>query len=630
MQKFTTLDQFQAYVRDLKGRAKAGTRRVIVCAGTACRARGAAQIAEAMKAAFQKRNVSADVRLDEASCPRATGCHGFCERGPLVVFYPENLLYERVTLKDVDEIVEKSIFDTQVIERLCYKAPGTDEVIRAYPEIPFYKRQMRLALANCGHIDPTNLDESLAVDGYQALAKVLGGIARDEVIDTITRSGLRGRGGGGFVTGRKWASCAKAKGSPKYVICNGDEGDPGAFMDCSLMEGDPHRVLEGMIIAAYAIGANQGFFYVRDEYPLAVEHLNTAIYDARAAGLLGPNILGSGFSFDLELMRGGGAFVCGESTALMASLEGKSGEPRAKYVHTTDVGLWGKPSNLNNVETYACVPEILRRGADWFASIGTKGSKGTKAFSLVGKVVNTGLVEVAMGITIDEMVMDIGGGIRNGGTFKAVQTGGPSGGIIPASMGNLTVDFDALTKVGSMMGSGGLIVMDNHDCVVDVARYYVNFLLEESCGKCTPCREGLRQLDLILDRITKGEGTEADLDRIEELADAMAVASLCGLGQTAANPVQSSLRHFRDEWVEHIRDHKCRGGVCKAFIEYKVIESKCTGCQLCAKGCPVDCISTTTEIPGSKGKLLHLIDASTCIRCGICFQECRFDAISVK
>ena len=616
MTQFESIAAFTAYQRGLKEARDQAARRVIVCAGTACRAKGAVEIADAMTAAFEARGQDVDVEL------KKTGCHGFCERGPLVVFYPEDVLYEQVKLKDVDEIVDRSLLGDEVIDRLLYENPVNGERITKYPDIPFHQKQLRLALANCGRIDPESLDDYLRADGYVALAKVLDGMDPDQLIDDVSKSGLRGRGGGGFATGRKWRSARSVDDAPKYVLCNGDEGDPGAFMDRSIMEGDPYRVLEGMTIGGYAIGSNQGFIYVRDEYPLAVKHLRQAIIDARAAGLLGANIMGSGFDFDVDIMRGGGAFVCGESTALMASIEGKSGEPRAKYVHTTTRGLWEKPSNLNNVETWVCVPDIVRKGWEWFAGIGTEGSKGTKVFSLVGKVNNTGLVEVPMGITIRELVFDIGGGVRDGRTFKAVQTGGPSGGVIPASMADLPVDFDELTKVGSMMGSGGLIVMDDRDCVVDVAKYFVNFLLEESCGKCTPCREGLRQLSIVLERITDGEGSEEDLKLVEELGQAMAVGSLCGLGQTAANPVLSSIQYFREEWEAHIRDKRCPGGVCKALITYKVVDDACTGCTVCAKNCPVDAIT------GAR-KEVHVLDSDTCIRCGICFQECRFDAIEI-
>jgi NADH-quinone oxidoreductase subunit F len=616
LNRFDSVASFNDHRAGLKAPGTTGERRVIVCAGTACRAKGAIEIAQAMQAAFTAHGQDVKVELT------TTGCHGFCERGPLVAFYPENVLYEQVKVKDAAEIVEKSVIGHEVLDRLVYTEPATGNKIPLYPDIPFHKKQMRVALANCGKINPEDVNDYLKVGGYAALAKVLSGVEGDEVIGWIEKSGLRGRGGGGFPTGRKWKSCKKAPGSPRYVVCNGDEGDPGAFMDRSIMEGDPHCVLEGMIIAAYAIGSNQGFIYVRDEYPLAVKHLRHAIGQAREAGFLGANILGSGFSFDIDIMRGGGAFVCGESTALMASIEGKSGEPRAKYVHTVEVGLWGKPTSLNNVETYACVPSIVNQGWEWFAGIGTEKSKGTKVFSLVGKVNNTGLVEVPMGLTIRELVMDIGGGIRGGRAFKAVQTGGPSGGIIPERLADLKVDFDELTKVGSMMGSGGLIVMDDRDCVVDVAKYFVNFLLEESCGKCTPCREGLRQLSRILQGIADGKGTMEDLARVEELGNAMAIGSLCGLGQTAANPVLSSIRYFREEWEEHITAHKCRAGVCKELIQYRILDN-CNGCHVCFKGCPVNAIT-------GEPKSLHTINAEACIRCGICFQECRFDAIEIR
>ena len=617
-----------ADLEKVKAQAKAGLagveKTVIVCGGTGCLSYGSAELAKEIEKQIKAKKIRAKVLL------KMSGCHGFCERGPIVVIEPEGVYYQRVGRRDKEkaalDIVEQTLVQGQLIDEFLYQDPVSKQKIVDYVKIPFYARQKRIALRNSGKIDPSNIEEYIAADGYTALAKALN-MKPEQIIEEIKKSGLRGRGGGGYPTGRKWESTRKAEGKVKYIICNGDEGDPGAFMDRSVMEGDPHTVLEGMIIAAYAISSGKapasGYIYVRHEYPLAVKNLTKAIEQAREYGLLGKNIMGSGFDFDIRINRGGGAFVCGESSALMRSLEGKVGEPRAKYIHATDKGLWDEPTNLNNVETYACVPEIINKGADWFASIGTKGSKGTKVFSLVGKVNNTGLVEVPMGIPLREIVFDIGGGIRRGKKFKAVQTGGPSGGVIPEKLMDIPVDFDELTSVGSMMGSGGLIVMDENDCMVDVAQYFVRFLEEESCGKCVPCREGLRRLREIFARITGGRGVMEDLILLEELGMAMKLGSLCGLGQTAANPVLSTLKYFREEYEAHIKERRCPAGVCVELIQYSIDAKKCTGCQLCAKNCP------TGAATGEKKKP-HKIDLKKCIKCGICYDVCKFDAVVRK
>jgi NADH:ubiquinone oxidoreductase subunit F (NADH-binding) len=490
-------------------------------------------------------------------------------------------------------------------------------------EVPFYTRQQRIAMRDNGVIDPRRLDDYIARGGYDALRKVLTSMSPEQVIDEVEKSGLRGRGGGGFPTGRKWRACRNAPGDVRYVICNGDEGDPGAFMDEGIMEGNPHAVLEGMVVGAYAIGSREGFIYVRGEYPLAVERLSVAVEQARHYGLLGYDILGSGFSFDVTIARGGGAFVCGEETALLASLEGKAGEPRPKYVFPVEVGLWGKPTTINNVETWACIAPILTIGADWFAAIGTEKSKGTKVFSVVGKVENTGLIEVPMGITLREIIFDLCGGIKGGKKLKAVQTGGPSGGCIPAELLDLPVDYEHLTEAGSMMGSGGMIVMDQETCMVDLARYFVAFLAEESCGKCTPCREGLRQMLALLTRITRGEGQPGDVEVLSELADTLSDAALCGLGTTAANPVRTTLRYFRDEYEAHVTEHRCPAGFCRDLITFWINTDACTGCQACAKVCPVQAISGEAKKP-------HVLDQATCIRCGLCRMTCRFEAVQVE
>ena len=529
---------------------------ITVCNGTGCQAYGSKSIVAAFQDEVKKQDLGARVDV------KAIGCPGFCERGTLVVIKPKDIFYQRVRVKDVPEILSETIGKGNAINRLLFTDRATNEKVTREGDVPFYKRQMRLIIGNNGLIDPTSIDDYLAIGGYIALAKALK-MTPEKIIDEVKKSGLRGRGGAGFPTGSKWESTRKAHGDVKYVICNADEGDPGAFMDRSLVEGNPHSVLEGMIIGAYAIGSHEGYIYVRNEYPMAVRHMRLAIEQAEAYGLLGDNILGLGFSFNVKIKRGGGAFVCGESTALMASLEGKAGEPRAKYIHTSEQGLWGKPSNLNNVETWANVPLVINKGADWYSKIGTAGSKGTKIFALVGNITNTGLVEVPMGTTLREIVFDIGGGIPKGRKFKAVQTGGPSGGMIPESLLNLSVDFDELTKAGSMMGSGGMIVMDDKTCMVDMARYYTTFLEGESCGKCLPCREGLRQMKYILDGITEGRGKEGDIQLLEELSATLVDASLCQLGSSAPNPVMSSIRHFRDEYEAHIKDNKCPAGVCK-------------------------------------------------------------------
>jgi NADH:ubiquinone oxidoreductase subunit F (NADH-binding)/(2Fe-2S) ferredoxin len=594
---------------------------ISICGGTGCRAYGSEEVYASCRDAIESQGLGSRVEL------KLTGCHGFCERGTLVVIHPEKIMYTQVKPEDATEIIAESVINNNVIERLLYTDPVSEKKIKHEHEIPFYKKQHRLVFGNNGLIDPTIIEEYLSIDGYTALARVLFEMEPGDVIDEIKRSGLRGRGGGGFPTGKKWESCrdASTNGGVRYVICNADEGDPGAYMDRSLLEGNPHLVLEGMLIGAYAIGSNMGYIYVRHEYPLAVKNSEIALEQAREYGLVGENILGSGFNFDVKISRGGGAFVCGESTALIASLEGKTGEPRFKHIHTSESGLHGKPTNLNNVETWANIPIIINRGAEWYSSIGTKGSKGTKIFSLVGKINNTGLVEVPMGITLKEIIYDIGGGIPGGKEFKAVQTGGPSGGcvILPESEMDLYVDFDKLSEVGSIMGSGGLIVMDESTCMVDVARYFVNFLTQESCGKCVPCREGLDRMLDILTGITGGSGKDGDIELLIELGEVIRDTSLCALGGTAPNPVLSTIRYFRDEYEEHIREKRCPAGVCKALITFRIDEEKCTGCGRCTFHCPQEAITGEKKEP-------HKIDQDVCIKCGLCRDNCKFDAVIVS
>ncbi len=612
--KLMSIKELESLRREIIAGRDTNKPRITVCGGTGCHASGCVDVADAFKSALKSNGSEDSVDLI------VTGCHGFCERGPIVLIHPNEIFYQKVTPQDVDEIITETVGKGKLIDRLLYRDPVTNEVKPFESDIPFYKKQMRLVMGNNTSIDPTNLMDYIAVDGYVALEKVLSDMTPEKTVDEIKKSGLRGRGGGGFLTGRKWESTRNAAGDTKYIICNADEGDPGAYMDRSILEGNPHSVLEGMIIGAYAIGANEGYIYVRNEYPLAVANITTAISQAREHGLLGNDILGSGLNFDVKVTRGGGAFVCGESTALMASLEGKPGEPRAKYIHTSEKGLWDKPSNLNNVETLANVPLIMKNGADWYSGIGTGSSKGTKVFSLVGKINNTGLVEVPMGMTLKEIIYDIGGGIPNGKTFKAVQTGGPSGGCIPESMLDLPVDYERLAEAGSMMGSGGMIVMDEDTCMVDMAKYFVDFLQEESCGKCVPCREGLKRMGEALTDITEGRGRIEHLALIKDLAEMLRDASLCGLGQTAANPVMATLKYFEDEYTAHIRDGKCPAGVCRELIMYSIDSDKCTGCGLCLKNCP------SSVITGEK-KQPHVIDNENCIKCGICYDVCKFDAV---
>lgn len=589
---------------------------ITICSGTGCHAYGCGKVADAFKQEIKKKKLGRKVTL------RTTGCHGFCERGPLVVIYPKKIFYQRVGVDDVSEVVSETIIKGNLVDRLLYVDPETKEKIVYEDDVPFYKKQQRLIFGNNGIIDPICIDDYLVAGGYVALAKVLNGMSSEEVIDTVKEANLRGRGGGGFSAGVKWESCRKAKGDARYVICNADEGDPGAYMDRSLLEGNPHSVLEGMIIGAYAIGSNQGYVYVRNEYPLAVYNLTVAIKQAEQYGLLGDNILGSGFSFKVKISRGGGAFVCGESSALTASLEGNVGEPRAKHIHTVESGFRDRPTNLNNVETWANVPLIIDKGADWYKKIGTEGSKGTKIFSLVGKVNNTGLVEVPMGITLREIIYDIGGGIPGGRKFKAVQTGGPSGGCIPEKHLDLPVDFDRLNEVGSMMGSGGMIVMDERNCMVDVAKYFLNFLKGESCGKCTSCREGTERMHEIVNNITLGKGKESDIELLEELGEVVAETSLCALGGTAPNPLLSTLRYFRDEYEAHIKDKRCPAGVCKELTRYLIDKGQCVGCGRCKVVCPSEAVT-------GKKKKLHKINQKKCVKCGACFENCKFDAVKV-
>jgi NADH:ubiquinone oxidoreductase subunit F (NADH-binding)/(2Fe-2S) ferredoxin/Pyruvate/2-oxoacid:ferredoxin oxidoreductase delta subunit len=590
---------------------------ITICAGTGCVTYGSQKLVDNFRAEIEKQNLNGKVEV------RASGCHGFCERGPLVVINPQNIFYQRVGLDDAEEIIKETVLNGKIIDRLLYIDPVTKEKILHEDEIPFYKRQMRLVFGMNGNIDPNSLEDYLAIGGYSALIKVLNGMEPEAIIEEIKTAGVRGRGGGGFSMGLKWEATRNAPGLPKYIICNADEGDPGAYMDRSLLEGNPYLILEGMLIGAYAIGSNTGYIYVRNEYPLAVKNITIAVDKARALGILGENILGSGFDFDVVIVRGGGAFVCGEETALISSIEGRSGEPRPKYVFPAERGLYNKPTNINNVETWANVPLIINKGAEWYRSIGTENSKGTKIFALVGKINNTGLVEVPMGISLREIVYDIGGGIPKGRKFKAVQVGGPSGGCIPESHLDLPVDFDALSKVGSMMGSGGMIVMDDRTCMVDVALYFLKFLEEESCGKCTPCREGVHQMRLILERITEGNGKEEDIETIEWMGRAIIDGSLCALGGTAPNPVLTTLRYFRDEYEAHIKEKRCPAGVCKALITYTIDPDLCTGCMVCARICPVEAAT------GEK-KEVHFIDQNKCIKCGACFESCKFDAVKVS
>ena len=635
--RFETVEALVERRAMLQGAKGKVGRRVVVCAGTGCVAGGALEVFEGLVAQSKEAGLAVEVTLEpcggehgggKADYLSLSGCHGFCQMGPLVQVLPEDILYTKVQVGDVPEIVERTFKAGEVLERLLFVDPESKAHQKGREDIAFYNRQTRVALEACGVIDPESLDDYVAHGGYEALVKALTAMSPEQVIEAVEGSGLRGRGGGGFPTGRKWRSARKAAAStngttrPVYVICNGDEGDPGAFMDRSIMEGDPFKVLEGMTIGAYALGSRQGYIYVRHEYPLAVARLERAIAASREAGLLGDDILGTGFSFDVKINRGGGAFVCGESSALMRSVEGRMGEPRPKYVHSTDKGLYDEPTVLNNVETWVCVPPIVTKGAGWFTGIGTKGSPGTKAFSLVGKVNNTGLVEVPMGVTLREIIFDIGGGIIGGKKFKAVQTGGPSGGCLPEAMLDTHVDFDTLTDAGSMMGSGGMIVMDDRNCMVDVAKYFVNFLIQESCGKCVPCREGLQQLHGMLESVCEGKASEGVIDEIRRLSRVMEAGSLCALGQTSVNPVLSTLKYFEDEYRAHIDRGKCPAGVCKALITYS-INDNCTGCLLCIKACPVEAIT------GEKKKK-HVLDAAKCTRCGACEAICNDDAITVE
>ncbi len=595
---------------------------IIVCHGTGCLANGSVEVAGALRTAISQAGLDISVIPDI----KTTGCHGFCSRGPLVILQPSDIFYQRVQPTDCPEIVQTTLLEGKPVDRLLYQDPKTGEHIVHHEEIPFYKNQTRIVMHNIGKIDPTDIRDTITAGGYEALAKALATMKPGEVVEAIVKSGLRGRGGAGFPTGIKWKSAisaAQRKGGSVYIVANGDEGDPGAFMDRTLMEGDPHAVLEGLILGAYAIGAHQGYMYVREEYPLARKHLAIAMEQARKLGLLGKDILGSGFDFEVLIVRGAGAFVCGEETALIHSIEGVAGEATPKYIFPAEAGLWGQPTIINNIETFCNVPLIIGKGPDWYTGYGVPTSTGTKVFSLVGKINNIGLVEIPMGMSLNDLVENIGGGVPGRGHFKAVQTGGPSGGCLPYALRDTPVDFDSLSKAGSMMGSGGMIVMDDSDCVVDVARYFLSFLMDESCGKCLPCRLGLKSMYQFLDRFSRGEGAMEDIDDLNSLAKAIQDGSLCALGGTAPNPVLTTLRHFRDEYAAHIVDHKCPAGVCRALITYRIDPEACTGCGLCARSCPQNCISGEKKKP-------HRIDEASCIRCGMCLDSCKFDAVKIE
>ena len=590
---------------------------VLCCGGTGCTSSGCEAIIKEMEAQLAANGLEKEIKVIK------TGCFGLCALGPVMIVYPEGCFYSRVQVEDVKEIVEEHLLKGRMVKRLLYQETVEEDNIKSLNEVDFYKKQKRIALKNCGVIDPENIDEYIAFDGYKALGKCLTEMSREDVIEEIKKSGLRGRGGGGFPTGLKWQFAANSVNEQKYVCCNADEGDPGAFMDRSILEGDPHSVIEAMAIAGYAIGANQGYVYIRAEYPIAVKRLQIAIDQAKEYGLLGNNIFGTDFSFDLEIRLGAGAFVCGEETALMTSIEGKRGEPRPRPPFPAVKGLWEKPTLLNNVETYANIAQIINNGAEWFTQMGTEKSKGTKVFALGGKINNTGLVEIPMGTTLREIVEDIGGGIPGGKKFKAAQTGGPSGGCIPAHLMDTPIDYDSLIEIGSMMGSGGLIVMDEDNCMVDIAKFFLEFTVDESCGKCTPCRIGTRRLLELLTKITDGKGTLEDIDKMEALCYSIKESSLCGLGQTAPNPVLSTLRYFRDEYEAHVRDKVCPAGVCKSLLRYTIDPEKCKGCSLCARQCPVNAISGEVRSP-------FVIDQDKCIKCGACMDSCKFGAIYKK
>ena len=591
---------------------------VLVCGGTGCTSSNSEQIIEKLKEEIKAQGLEKEVNVIR------TGCFGLCALGPIMVVYPEGAFYSRVTPEDVPEIVSEHLLKGRIVKRLLYQETLVDDnTTKSLNETTFYAKQMRIALRNCGVINPENIDEYIAQDGYAALGKVLTEMTPQEVIDLVLASGLRGRGGAGFPTGRKWQFAAANDAPQKYACCNADEGDPGAFMDRSVLEGDPHSVLEAMTNAGYAIGANQGYIYIRAEYPIAVKRLQIAIDQAHEYGLLGKNIFNSGFDFDIDIRLGAGAFVCGEETALMTSIEGKRGEPRVRPPFPAVKGLFGVPTVLNNVETYANIPQIILKGADWFRSIGTEKSPGTKVFALGGKITNTGLVEVPMGTTLREVVEEIGGGVPGGHTFKAAQTGGPSGGCIPAKLIDTPIDYDNLIAIGSMMGSGGLIVMDETTCMVDIAKFFLEFTVDESCGKCTPCRVGTKRLLEILNKITSGNGTLEDIDKMEELCYYIKENSLCGLGQTAPNPVLSTLKYYRDEYEAHVVEHRCPAGACKALTNYSIVADKCKGCTLCARNCPVGAISGSVKQP-------HVIDTTKCIKCGVCMEKCKFGAVVRK
>ena len=590
---------------------------LLVCAGTGCVSCGSFKIKEALEKEVRKRDLQDEVLVI------ATGCNGFCERGPILLVQPDGIFYQRLKVEDIPHLVEEHFLKGRPVKKLMYVPPAKKEPIPKMKDIEFFKHQRLIVLRNRGRIDPEKIDEYIGFDGYEAMGKVLTEMTPEAIIAEITASGLRGRGGAGFPTGKKWEACRREKATPKYLICNGDEGDPGAFMDRSVLEADPHAILEGMVIGAKAIGAEKGFIYIRNEYPLALQRVEIAIGQARDYGLLGKDILGTGFNFDLEIVQGAGAFVSGEETALMASVEGRIATPRQRPPYPSHQGLWKKPTTINNVETWATVPNIIRRGAKWFAGLGTETSKGTKIFSLVGKINNTGLVEVPMGISLKDIVYGIGGGIPGNREFKAVQIGGPSGGCIPRKLLDLPVDYESLVEAGAMMGSGGMIVMDDKTCMVDIAKYFLNFLRDESCGKCVSCREGTQRMWEIVKNITEGKGKEGDLALLEEVALTCKDASMCGLGQTAANPILSTLRYFRHEYEAHITDKRCPAGVCTALIRYLVIAEKCNGCQACKNACP------TQAIKGTRSDI-HSIEQTKCIKCGACLEACHFDAIETR